>query len=116
MQDLHVIQKELGSNKFSTTFRNSVFTLTTPLAKDALFNHTRGLAEIQGSIAQSLRTHSDEFNLEDRFGLHGLEEVGGVGSFKALDQKVGVQGASSAGQAKRALSPRQLKRKEENDR
>ena len=46
MQHLHVIKKEFGSNKFSTDFRNSVFALTTPVAKDALFNHTRGLAEI----------------------------------------------------------------------
>ena len=66
-----MIRKDLGSNKLSTTFRNSVFTLTTPMAKDALFNHTRGLAEIQYSIPQSLRTHADEFNLEDRFVMRG---------------------------------------------
>ena len=85
-----MIKKELGSNKFSTTFRNSVFTLTTPQAKDALFNHTRGLAEIQCSIAQTLRTHSDEFNLDDRFSMNGLDGADGLTSIKALDQNVGV--------------------------
>ena len=57
MQHLHVIKKEFGSNKFSTDFRNSVFALTTPVAKDALFNHTRGLAEIQYGLPSCLKTH-----------------------------------------------------------
>ena len=87
MQDLHVIQKELGSNKFSKDLRDSVFALTTPVAKSALFNHTRGLAEIQGGIPQALRTHTDEFNLEDRFVIYGVEDENCVGAASAHETK-----------------------------
>ena len=56
------------------------------MAKDVLFNHTRGLAEIQGDIPKSLRTHADEFNLTDRFGIDGGECLGGTtGPSNALD-------------------------------
>ena len=59
--------------------------MVTPMAKDVLFNHTRGLAEIQGGIPQSLRTHADEFSLADRFTITGVEGVGSAASFNALE-------------------------------
>ena len=57
------------------------------MAKDVLFNYTRGLAEIQGGIPQGLRTHSDEFNLIDRFSIQGVEGMGSVGTINALEPK-----------------------------
>ena len=73
MQHLHVIKKEFGSNRFSTDFRNSVFALTQPVAKDALFNHTRGLAEIQYGLPSLLRTHQSESLIDDRPQMIGHE-------------------------------------------
>ena len=70
MKDLHVTQKELGSNKFSQESRNSIFGVRSTLAKDALFNHTRELSEIQSQLPRALRTHANEFNFIDRYKLH----------------------------------------------